>query len=344
MVNKIFETIFLTGLIDNGEKDLSAKRNFINIIKFLYLKIIPKKIKRALLLLNDPIQSINPNALIGNRFGKNFKEFFITEDMPTKLSILRNGLDVKSLNVIEQKLEHLLQLPSWGTKYQRNMRCLNRAELLYTEEQINEANAFKKILPKIKKELFLKRYFPEVVYYHHGLTLIEENIKKRIIDSVIIDCGASFGDSAAMFGRYYSPSKIISFELTDNPINAKKEFYKTINDNNLPASKFELVTKGVGEINNDNLVTLDKFLKDVSNISIIKMDIEGAALDCIKGSINIISRNRPIIIASIYHTPNEFFEIKPYIENLNLNYSFILRNLNFVTNFELETVLICLPN
>ena len=74
------------------------------------------------------------------------------------------------------------------------------------------------------------------------------------------------------------------------------------------------------------------------------MDIEGAALDCIEGSINIISRNRPIIIASIYHTPNEFFEIKPYIENLNLNYSFILRNLNFVTNFELETVLICLPN
>lgn len=344
MVFKFIKTDSLDGLAQNLEENLSLKRKFIIVIKFLYAKIFPKKIRKIILYLNEPIQSINPNPIVGDRFGKNFKDFFITENMPSKLSILREGLDQESLKVIEQKLEHQLQLPSWGTKYQKNIRCLDRADLLYTEEQISEAKIFKETLPNIKKQLNLKTYIPEVVFYRHGLTLINQKVIKKIENSVIVDCGASYGDSAVMFGKFFNPSKIISFELTNNPKRAKKEYFKTIEKNHLPKSLYNFIPKGVGNINKDNITTLDKALENIPNISLIKMDIEGAAYEALLGSKKIIIRDRPIIVASVYHTPTEFFEIKPYMEKLGLNYSFMFKNLNFVTNFELETVLICIPN
>ncbi len=344
MIFKFIQTNSLDEFTENGEENLNLKRKFIIIIKFLYAKILPKKIRKIIFLLNEPIQSINLNPIVSDRFGKNFKDFFITENMPSKLSILREGLDQESLKVIEQKLEQQLQLPSWGTKYQKNIRCLDRADLLYTEEQISEAKFFKKNLPDIKKQLNLKTYIPEVVFYRHGLTFLNQRVIKKIENSVIVDCGASYGDSAVMFGKFFNPSKIISFELTNNPKRAKKEYFQTIEKNQLPKSLYSFIPKGVGNINKDNIITLDKALENIPNISLIKMDIEGAAYETLLNSKNIIIRDRPIIVASVYHTPNEFFEIKPYIENLELNYSFMFRNLNFITNFELETVLICIPN
>lgn len=309
--------------------------------------VIPRAVKRILFRLFDNIQSVNINAhpTVGDRFGKPFKNYFITENMPERLALLRNNLDKHSLEVIEQKLEQLLQLPAWGTKYQKNMRCLDRVALLYTEEQVAEQRKFVSALPEIKKELKLKTYIPEVVFYHHALRLLSTEIVQRLRNKIFVDCGASYGDSAVVFGKYYSPKKIISFELTNDPEHASNEYYKTLAANGLQATRYELIAKGVSNdcCNLDDgyeFVTVDAALSDQGNIGLIKMDIEGAALDALKGATKVIIDNRPILIISVYHSPREFFEVKPYLESLNLGYKFQLRNLNFATNYELETVLV----
>lgn len=265
--------------------------------------------------------------------------------MPEKLAQLRKNLDVKSHEVIEQKLEHLLELPSWDSKYQKNMRCLDRAHLLYTKEQIAEQKKFDAALTRISQEIKLKTYIPEVVYYHHGLLLLPSSIRNKLKNKIFVDCGASYGDSAVMFGKYYDPEKVISFELTNRPEVASKEYFLTLTKNRLDTSRYKLITKGVSDeccVNEDGceFVNMDSILTGQGNIGLIKMDIEGAALHAIKGATEVISRNRPVLIISIYHCPSEFFEVKPYLESLGLGYQFLLRNLNFATNYELETVLI----
>ena len=40
------------------------------------------------------------------------------------------------------------------------------------------------------------------------------------------------------------------------------------------------------------------------------------------GAIETIKRDKPVLSISIYHTFDDFFNIKPWIENLNLGYKF----------------------
>ena len=39
------------------------------------------------------------------------------------------------------------------------------------------------------------------------------------------------------------------------------------------------------------------------------MDVEGFEYNVIKGGLNIIKKNNPIMIISMYHTAKDFFEI-----------------------------------
>lgn len=91
------------------------------------------------------------------------------------------------------------------------------------------------------------------------------------------------------------------------------------------------------------ITTLDTLFKNRKNkIGWIKMDIEGAAYNAIKGAINILKEDKPLLTLAIYHTPQEFFGIKPFLENLDLGYQFMIRNLN-PTASHLETTLIGIP-
>jgi FkbM family methyltransferase len=75
--------------------------------------------------------------------------------------------------------------------------------------------------------------------------------------------------------------------------------------------------------------------------SLIKMDIEGAELDALKGSFETIRKNRPKLAICVYHKPTDLWEIINYI-GLNFpNYYFYLRSY-FQQTF--ETVLYAVPN
>jgi FkbM family methyltransferase len=71
----------------------------------------------------------------------------------------------------------------------------------------------------------------------------------------------------------------------------------------------------------------------------IKMDIEGAELAALKGALKTISQYRPNLAICVYHKPKDLWEIPLYINSLNLNYKFYLRNYGFSI---FETVLYCI--
>lgn len=74
-----------------------------------------------------------------------------------------------------------------------------------------------------------------------------------------------------------------------------------------------------------NLVKLDHFIDD-SNITLIKMDIEGAEIEALEGCKDIIVNQRPKLIICIYHKENHLWKIPLYIKKLNLNYTFFIRH------------------
>lgn len=55
------------------------------------------------------------------------------------------------------------------------------------------------------------------------------------------------------------------------------------------------------------------------------MDVEGFEPHIVRGALNTIRTQRPVLAISIYHTPEEFYELKPFLESLGLNYQFQIR-------------------
>lgn len=70
-------------------------------------------------------------------------------------------------------------------------------------------------------------------------------------------------------------------------------------------------------------LTLDSVIEEINpkSIDFLKMDIEGAELEALKGSVNTIKKYKPKMAISTYHNPNDEKEIVDFIESLALSYS-----------------------
>ena len=60
-------------------------------------------------------------------------------------------------------------------------------------------------------------------------------------------------------------------------------------------------------------------------ITVIKMDIEGAEKDAILGAKNHIQSDRPRMLVSSYHLPEDIFEIPYLINSIREDYKFYMR-------------------
>lgn len=120
----------------------------------------------------------------------------------------------------------------------------------------------------------------------------------------------------------FSGSKEGSSQISDNE-ELCTQFMKTYTD------KFKQAEKEYVE-----MTTLDDEIQD--DVTFIKMDIEGAELDALKGGKEIIERCKPKLAISIYHRPMDIFDIPSLIINNNKEYTLYLRHYSI---FNTETVL-----
>ena len=162
----------------------------------------------------------------------------------------------------------------------------------------------------------------------------------------IIDAGAYIGDSALVFDRFFSKCRRIyafepdpkSYALMEKTIAMNKATNivpvgLAVGDAN---SEGELAGHGMGsnllnrksgqEQENDRtvrIVRLDDYVKGNSiEPGVIKTDLEGFEMHFLRGALETIRKYRPIMVLSIYHSADDFFGIKPFIESLDLGYRF----------------------
>ncbi len=71
-------------------------------------------------------------------------------------------------------------------------------------------------------------------------------------------------------------------------------------------------------------VAIDEVLAGEA-VNVIKLDVEGAEIETLKGAARLIAAQRPNLLVSAYHTPGHLFEIAELIHGWDLGYRFHLR-------------------
>jgi len=88
-------------------------------------------------------------------------------------------------------------------------------------------------------------------------------------------------------------------------------------------------------------ISLDEYLKDEKQpVTFIKMDVEGAELNALKGAERIIKEHKPKLAICIYHKPEDVWEIPSLLLDFIPDYKFYIRHYSF--NHSSDTILYAL--
>jgi len=91
-------------------------------------------------------------------------------------------------------------------------------------------------------------------------------------------------------------------------------------------------------------ISIDEFVKEenISKIDFIKLDIEGAELNALKGARETIVSHRPYLAICIYHHYSDLFDIPFYLSEILTDYSMEVYHYSLHNNE--ESVLYAIPN
>jgi FkbM family methyltransferase len=278
--------------------------------------------------------------------GGDFKEYCFNENMLDRVAALKKNLDTESIDVIDYCIDKIKYDPKMVRNWDKEVTLINAHSSVLSKDK-DVAKEFLRNYKTYKKQypLPIDAYTPDVFMFHSGLKCLPEVVTKYIANKDIIDGGAYFGDSMLVFNEY-NPKKIYSFDISDSN---RELFRKTMELNNIPPSKVELITAGLGETDSTINITdsansgtniylqgeksvqlrsIDSFASERKlNIGLVKLDIEGSESKAVRGMIQTIKQSRPIFSVAIYHNPYDFFEIKPYLESLDINYKLMIRRI-----------------
>lgn len=165
----------------------------------------------------------------------------------------------------------------------------------------------------------------------------------KMENCVFVDAGTYDGLTVKEYmqrcgGKY---GKVICFEADENNVNTIKQNFAEWNIERADiyalglwsektVLKFDAIGSGSGRISDEGTVSLnvdalDHVLKH-ENIDFVKMDIEGAEVEALKGAKELISMQKPILAISVYHNPGDIFEIPLLIHEICPEYKLYLRH------------------
>ena len=147
---------------------------------------------------------------------------------------------------------------------------------------------------------------------------------------IIVDCGAYTGDTAKLFFAKIPGCRVIALEPDENIF----ELLQQCKLEGLTAIKAGAWSEdttlnfssdgGGGAISTSGTTVIEvkalDHILECRSATYIKMDIEGAELEALKGAANIIKEMKPKLAICLYHKPQDFFEIPLYIKKLNPDY------------------------
>lgn len=250
-----------------------------------------------------------------------FEEYFKKNNIKQKVKKLKKGMDKISCEYID----HFMKLSEYWKGYKKNIWTK------YDEETEKRTQEFLKTF---------KQPFPEILYINpymmanaYGLIDLPKEVFGGINGKAVVDGGGLCGDTALLFHKYFPESSIYVFEPLSVNIEKINSFLKIDNCSNkiIPiqkglGEKSEVVEICYGENKNmAEIIPLDSFKEFSSPLGLIKLDTEGFETAIFKGALELIKRDKPVLAIAMYHTPEDFFDLKSKIENLNLGYKFMIR-------------------
>jgi len=304
-------------------------------------------------LINVFIKISRPYSIyITDSLGGSFKNYLSNTDINLKISRLKNGLDSESAHTIDVILKRIRHYPDESNKKKISKRDEIAGGLLPVESELVRKETERKLKSCRKKYKFLSNHIEEsVFYYFHGLSLLPSGIAEYIKDNDFIDLGAFIGDSAIAL-REFKYKRIFSVEMSLKSIliykanlarcNISEDKFEIINacitsnDEEEPVRLADTGSSGFSVLRRKGKydeISVDRksldFIVEKYNISprFIKVDIEGNSLEFVRGAKKTLTRFRPVFSIAVYHNPYEFFEVKPLLEELLIDYVFMIRKL-----------------
>ena len=122
-------------------------------------------------------------------------------------------------------------------------------------------------------------------------------------DDVLIDAGVAEGNFAIKYVDICS--EIYLFEPDKKWVEPLNHTFKDYRD------KVKIIPKFVSDFTKDNVTTIDDALPDLRGKNIfLKMDVEGAEPDALRGAKNLLANNRVRASVCTYHHAGDLIEVK----------------------------------
>lgn len=337
-------------LYNSQNKNLFFKRinNIFNLCKLYNLNIENfNDVNLKPILNNDIFDNKNFNNMTINDLIQYIKDAFDIEKLEESYYLLEDeyskNMFVSQIIVRASKYDGLSLIlyysNSW--KYYDDL-CLAKTDKTI---EINNSKLYLYDLSKLSFSKDIKLYYTQRQLFETYF-LEQYRYKNKVMvekDDYIIDGGGCYGDTALYFS-YLSGEKgrVFSFEFVENNIeifntNLKlntqlKDRIKLIENPLYNISNADLFISDEGpssRINKDGnniykSISIDDFVisNNIEKIDFIKLDIEGAELDALKGAKETIVKYKPKLAICLYHQNSDFYNIPVYLKSIVPEYKF----------------------
>ena len=272
-----------------------------------------------------------------------FYKAYEQEDYKERFLKLVSGLEDQDVEIIVRILQRQILVKN----------TMHKSIDIFTEEEQNQIikidRELKQGIFKVSDDMYcfkhyllpIRHFEASVFIYKHGIDCIEN--LEAISNKDVLDVGGFIGDSILIL-KPLTNQRVISFEATSENFCLMKQTVKMNHLDNVILEKLALgkekgkmtislagssssfqinsacTVNGTEEVAVD---TLDAYMegKDI-DVGLIKVDIEGAEQAFMEGAKKTIKKFKPVLLMSIYHNADDFFNIKPIIEGWNLGYKF----------------------
>jgi FkbM family methyltransferase len=304
--------------------------------------------KNILDLLYDNCQQKNDSLIL---YGNSDNFIYMAESFLQTLTYMGIKIDYFCRGDMDYKLKYLFDIPVI-TEDELFNKCQKSKVVIYSYDPIGEIqknyligkgiaqNNIYKVVEYLEPE-----YFDKDIMIPHDYEIF--------IDGGVLDFKTSIEFIEWCNGKFdkiyaFEPDKA-SYDICKNVLQTNKildqkriKLYQAGLWNKTKKVFFNPIGNGASRIaeggtSQIETVSIDERLKGQS-VTFIKLDIEGAELEALKGARKTIKKYRPRLAVCIYHKPEDILEIPRYILSLNMDYKLYIRH---YSTHQYDTVLLC---
>ena len=205
----------------------------------------------------------------------------------------------------------------------------------------------------------ISKYFPReniflprngMLYATTGMQYFDCPLFVTEEEEIFVDCGCYDAETSNQFsnwckGNYnriiaFEPDKILFSTIKENCKLPHFDIFPYATGEHKHEASFSMTSDGGSGISANGSEKV--WVNSIDNVlngekaTFIKMDVEGAELESLKGASLTIQKYKPKLAISIYHKPEDIVEIPCFIESLRNDYRYYIRH---YTNCMWETIL-----